>query len=121
LFDEGAQNSKRIHLSILALSGFVAGRMRACLPRQLVTNGTIFLLRRYVLANVPFVIWRPCPSAHTSSVRYTQIGENEEFSGIAGVVLLVEKCEESEVSELSQIERSGVAQKRLRFVFLEFL
>jgi hypothetical protein len=54
LFDEGAQNFKRINLSILALSGFVAGRMRACLPRHLVTNGTIFLPRRYVLVNVPF-------------------------------------------------------------------
>jgi hypothetical protein len=90
LFDEGAQNFKGIQLSILALSGFVAGRMRACLPRQLVTNGTIFLLRRYVLANVPFVIWRPCPSAHHSSVGYAQVGGVEEFSGIAGVVLLVE-------------------------------
>jgi hypothetical protein len=41
---------------------------------------------------------------------------------VAGVVLLVEKCEESEVSELSLWgERRGVAQKRLRFVFFEFL
>jgi hypothetical protein len=71
--------------------------------------------------NVPFVIRRPCPSAHPSSVGYTQIGGVEEFSGLAGLVLLVEKCEESEVSELSHMERSGVAQKRLRFVFWEFL
>ena len=42
-------------------------------------------------------------------------------SRIAGVVLPVEMCEESEVSELSPLERSGVAQKRLRFVSLEFL
>jgi hypothetical protein len=49
------------------------------------------------------------------------MGGVEEFSVVAGVVLLVEKCEESEVSELSHNERSGVAQKRLRFVFLEFL
>ena len=71
--------------------------------------------------NVPFVIRRPCPSAHPSSVGYTQIGGVEEFSVVAGVVLLVEKCEESEVSELSHNERSGVVQERLRFVFLEFL
>jgi hypothetical protein len=71
-----------------------------------VTNGTIFLLRRYVLVNVPFVIWRPCPSAHHGSVGYAQIGGVEEFSVVAGVVLLVEKCEESEVSEL----RSGVSK-----------
>ena len=61
MFDEGAQNFKQINLSILVLSGLVAG-----------------------------------------------------------VVLLVETCEQSEVSELSHNERSGVAQKRLRFVFLEF-
>jgi hypothetical protein len=35
-------------------------------------------------------------------------------------VLPVEKCEESEVSELSSLERSGVAQKRLRFAFWNF-
>jgi hypothetical protein len=35
--------------------------------------------------------------------------------------LPVEMCEESEVSELSPPGRSGVAQKRLRFVFFEFL
>ena len=55
---------------------------------------------RWVLADVPYVIRRPCPSAHPSSVGYTQIGGVEEFSVVAGVVLLVEKCEESEVSEL---------------------
>jgi hypothetical protein len=41
----------------------------------------------------------------------------EEFAGVAGVELPVEMCEESEVSELSPLERSGVAQKKLRFVF----
>jgi hypothetical protein len=45
----------------------------------------------------------------------------EEFTGVAGVELPVEMCEESEVSELSPLERSGVAQKRLRFVLFEFL
>jgi hypothetical protein len=34
-----------------------------------------------------------------------QVVGAEEFTGVAGVVLLVEKCEESEVSEL----RSGVS------------
>jgi hypothetical protein len=33
LFDEGAQNFKQINLSILPLSGVVAGRMGACSPR----------------------------------------------------------------------------------------
>jgi DNA-binding response OmpR family regulator len=42
-------------------------------------------------------------------------------SRIAGVVLAVKMCEESEVSELSPLERSGVAQKRLRFVSFESL
>ena len=70
--------------------------------------------------NVPFVIRRPCPSAHPSSVGYTQIGGVEEFSVVAGVVLLVEKCEESEVSELRSGEQRGVAQERLRFIFFEF-
>jgi hypothetical protein len=40
-------------------------------------------------------------------------------------VLPAEICEKSELSELSPLgdplERSGVAQKRLRFVFLAFL
>jgi hypothetical protein len=38
------------------------------------------------------------------------------MSRIAGVVLPVEMCEESEVSELRSGEQRGVAQKRLRFV-----
>jgi hypothetical protein len=79
-----------------------------------VTNGTISLPRRYVLVNVPFVIRRPCPSAHPSSVGYPQIGRVEEFSVVAGVVLLVEKCEESEVSELRS--RDNAASHRRGYV-----
>jgi hypothetical protein len=68
-----------------------------------VTNGTIFLPTSYVLVNAPVVIQRSCPSAHSGSAGYTQIGGVEEFCVVAGVVLLVEKCEESEVSELSEL------------------
>ena len=69
------------------------------------------------------VSYRPAP-IDTSGFDPVVIGwpgGGEEFSVVAGVVLPVEKCEESEVSELRSRERSGVAQKRLRFVFLEFL
>jgi hypothetical protein len=48
-------------------------------------------------------------------------GSDAESQSEDGVDLPVEMCEESEVSELSPLERSGVAQKRLRFVFFEFL
>ena len=67
---------------------------------------------RCVLVNVPSVIRRPCPSAHPSSAGYTQIGGVEEFSVVAGVVLLVEKCEQSEVSELSPGVSEGASHRR---------
>jgi hypothetical protein len=56
-----------------------------------------------------------------SSVGYTQTGGIEEFSGVAGVVLPVEKCEESEVSEVRSRERNGSHWVRLRFVLSGFL
>jgi hypothetical protein len=100
--------------------------MRACSPRQPVTNGTIFLPTSYVWGERPvchpaFVIQRSSPSAHPGSAGYTQIGGVEEFSVVAGVVLLVEKCEESEVSELRSREQRGVVQERLHFVCTQLL
>jgi hypothetical protein len=61
------------------------------------------------------VCCRPDASLFTSSAR------DEKFTEVAGVVLLVEKCEESEVSELRSREQRGVVQERLHFVCTQLL
>ncbi len=56
-----------------------------------------------------------------SSVGYTQTGGIEEFSGLPGFVLLVENVRRKRSKRTkSWVEQSGVAQKRLRFVFSNF-